>query len=100
MEYFVGWVACILIGVLIGRTRGRGEFGGLVSALLGRLGWLIVLLCGDSRAKCPACFSAIPDKRATRCRSCGAEFVAPVESEHIAWAANKKAQHEADVAAM
>jgi hypothetical protein len=55
MEYFIGWVLCVLIGALIGKYKGRVDSGVIWSALLGPIGWLIVALQQDLRQKCPEC---------------------------------------------
>jgi hypothetical protein len=41
MEYVFGWVLCILIGALIGKSKGKTESGACWAALLGPIGWLI-----------------------------------------------------------
>ena len=54
MEYFVAWIACVLIGALIGKYKGRADSGVLWSALLGPIGWIIVALMGGSPSEVPA----------------------------------------------
>src|SRR5271170_1922106 len=70
MEYFVGWIACILIGALIGKCKGRADSGLVWSALLGPIGWLIVALMDDLRPVCSECGGVIVDG-ARKCKHCG-----------------------------
>lgn len=71
--YFIFWaIVCGAIGGLIDASRnnvGNGIFWG---AVLGPVGWVLVLFL-DKRSKCPACQSPVPDK-AMRCGQCGFEF--------------------------
>src|SRR5579862_1500057 len=83
MEYLIVWIACIVIGALIGSTRGRAEFGGICSAILGPLGWIIVLCfprVAEAGLQCPACLGVVPEG-ATRCMHCAVEFPGPRLSE-------------------
>lgn len=70
MELFSAWIISMLIGALIGRWRGRSEFGLIISALLGPLGWLITACMKDRRPTCPECRGVvIPGAR--KCQNCG-----------------------------
>ena len=63
------------VGVLVGAFRGRASEGGAWGALLGPVGWLVVLLRPDLRRRCPACLGPVPVD-ASRCRHCGGALVA------------------------
>ena len=58
-----------IIGYLIGRTRGR-ERDGFALGLLWPIGWVIIFLLPDKRAKCPECGGTIVPG-ANRCKNCG-----------------------------
>lgn len=60
------------VGGVIGGTRNNVGSGIVWGALLGPIGWILVLFM-DARAKCPECRGPIPDG-AIRCQHCGAEF--------------------------
>jgi hypothetical protein len=64
-----GMLLSALAGAVIGKFRGRAFVGGLVGLLLGPVGWLLILLGPDHRAKCPECRGVI-DPRAKRCPHC------------------------------
>ena len=75
------YVACLiaapvfgaLIGLAIGLGRGRAAFGFFAGALLGPLGWLIIIVLPRRGRKCPFCLGIIP-QAATRCQHCAAEL--------------------------
>jgi DNA-directed RNA polymerase subunit M/transcription elongation factor TFIIS len=70
MEFFVVWVVCILVGALIGKSKGRADSGAIWSAVLGPIGWLIVALQEDLGQKCPECGgTVVPGAR--KCKHCG-----------------------------
>jgi hypothetical protein len=68
-------IICGGIGGLIGASRNNVGSGVFWGAVLGPIGWIIVLFL-DQRAKCPACQNPIPDK-ALRCGQCGFDFLPP-----------------------
>src|SRR6266403_2493019 len=70
MEYFIGWIACILVGALIGKYRGRLDSGVIWAALLGPIGWLVVALMEDMRPKCIECGGVVV-QGARKCLHCG-----------------------------
>ena len=79
-----GWCVSAVIGYLIGNSFGRGGSGLGLGLLLGPLGWLVVLLLKDPRARCPLCQGALPSAGVARCRHCGGDLrprpVVPVGS--------------------
>jgi hypothetical protein len=85
MEYFVGWIACVLIGALIGKYKGRADSGVLWSALLGPIGWIVVALMEDLRPKCPHCRGVIP-AGARKCMHCGENLVVASGLTESDWA--------------
>jgi hypothetical protein len=74
MEYFIGWLACVLVGALIGKYKGRVDSGIVWSALLGPIGWLFVALMEDLRAKCPHCLGVVVEG-ARKCMHCGEDLL-------------------------
>jgi len=69
---FFWMIICAVIGGLIGSTRNNVASGVIWGALLGPIGWLLVLFL-DNRAKCPECRGPLPED-AKRCQHCGADF--------------------------
>lgn len=55
MEVPVVLAVCVRVGRLIGSVRGRANLGGLLGLLLGPIGWVLVLILPDARAKCREC---------------------------------------------
>ena len=75
-----GWalaitVACAAAGALIGLARGRWLAGLLWGAVLGPIGWLVILLTRPNRVECPACSRGNPPAART-CRHCGVNLQA------------------------
>ena len=69
---FFWMIICAVIGGLIGATRNNVGSGVVWGALLGPIGWILVLFL-DNRAKCPECRGPIP-AGAKRCQHCGTNF--------------------------
>ena len=67
-----GSIVSAIIGGLIGATRNNAGSGIVWGALLGPIGWILVLFL-DQRTKCPECRGPVP-KGANRCLHCGFEF--------------------------
>jgi len=63
-----------LIGGCIAHSRGRTTLGFLLGFLLGPIGWLLVLLAKDQRAKCPHCQGVLPAKSVTKCMHCASDL--------------------------
>jgi len=79
----------LIIGAIIGASKGRAV-GGMVWTLLfgaigcvfldvfglflGPIGWLIVFLSNDNRDKCPKCGSVV-NEGAIVCKNCGSRLV-------------------------
>lgn len=73
MEYFIGWVLIGgFVGALIGQTKGRTGDGFLLGALLGIIGWILILAGPDKRNKCPQCRGPVP-QGAAKCMHCGSD---------------------------
>lgn len=74
VEIILGMILSALLGAFIGNQRNRTAAGMILSLFLGPIGWLVILLGPDYRAKCPECKGVIePDAR--RCKYCGVEFI-------------------------
>lgn len=71
--YFYSLPISLLIGAIIGASRGR-IVAGMLWAFLGPIGWLIMFLSEDKREKCPKCGSVVNDN-AFICKSCGNRLV-------------------------
>jgi len=89
---FLFWVAVnLLVGALIGKSKGRLSAGILWSLLLGPIGWLIVAVGPNTKPKCPYCKDTIIPG-AVKCRNCGSELksgeVEPVSKPKIDRAAS------------
>ena len=76
MELLFGWVFIVLIGALIGKSKGRVGSGIIWSFLLGPIGWLIVALQQDLRQKCPECGGVVV-LGARKCKNCGSVIAPP-----------------------
>jgi uncharacterized membrane protein YeaQ/YmgE (transglycosylase-associated protein family) len=59
-----------LVGALAGRVRGRVGFGAVLGLLAGPIGWLIVLVMADARARCGECGGVVM-AGARKCMHCG-----------------------------
>jgi hypothetical protein len=66
-----------LVGLALGKARQQHPAKCfLVGALLGPLGWLLVLVSKPDRSftrECPACLSQVP-RAASACRNCGRDL--------------------------
>jgi hypothetical protein len=68
--YIFFWVIVgAAVGGVIGASRNNAVSGVVWGALLGPIGWILVLFM-DARAKCPECRGSLPDG-ALRCQHCG-----------------------------
>jgi hypothetical protein len=63
------------IGAAIGARKNRTAFGLLVGAIVGPLGWLVVLVMPSNFPKCPACKGDVI-AGATKCKNCGSDLPA------------------------
>lgn len=73
MGFLFIWIVVALIGYAIGKSKGRPGAGFVWGLLLGPIGWLVILVAGDFRRKCPECLGAVPDG-ARRCGHCGVDL--------------------------
>lgn len=74
LGYLLVWSVLAVVGSLIAlAVNGRILAGAVLGALLGPIGWLIVLFLQDIRAKCPKCRGIVP-LDAELCRHCGASL--------------------------
>lgn len=69
----IGAVIPGLIGGVLGEKKGQPVGGFLFGYILGPIGWLIVVLSKDLRAKCPHCFGTV-DRQATKCMHCASDL--------------------------
>jgi hypothetical protein len=68
------WVPVgLLIGALVGQTKGRTGAGAVLGLLLGPIGWLAVALGPSMKPKCPLCGGIIV-QGAIRCKNCGGDI--------------------------
>lgn len=75
MEILIICLIFGLVGFLLGKTKGKEGVGFLLGILLGPIGWIVVLLLGGSRHKCPKCQGSLPSESVTRCMHCGAALL-------------------------
>ena len=80
MEILIIILLMPLIGLLIGKNKGRGCEGFFFGLLLGPIGWVITALLGDESPKCPECLGVV-NKKAKRCKNCGADLTNNIEGE-------------------
>jgi hypothetical protein len=74
------WISCAIIGIFVGRSRGRSAYEGcLMGLFLGPIGLLMMAIGPDYSPSCPYCKGTIIDG-ATRCKNCGQ--LLPLEAEH------------------
>lgn len=59
MEFLLFWLACAVLGSMIGSAKGAGFSGFVLGLLLGPIGVLIVLVSNGNRRKCPLCAERI-----------------------------------------
>lgn len=67
-------VGAVTGGMLGKALRNRPIEGCFLGLLLGFFGWGVILLLPDKWHQCPACFAALPDRRARRCSRCGSDL--------------------------
>jgi len=58
------------VGYIIGSQRGRAGEGAIMGAVLGIIGWFLLLAGPDGRPKCRSCKGTVPEG-ATKCMHCG-----------------------------
>lgn len=75
----------LIIGAIIGKTKGRVGDGMIFAVLLGPIGWLIVLVGKDHRRKCPFCAEAV-QQEAVVCPHCQKNISG---DEYKKWAAKR-----------
>jgi hypothetical protein len=76
--FLICWGMVIVIGALLGMTKGRIVEGALLAAVLGVIDWIITLVAfRDIRPRCPACMTLLP-VGARRCFACQENLPAPV----------------------
>jgi len=82
LELVIWIVVGGLVGVLCGTARGRVNEGFLFGALLGPIGWLLILVGPDKRPKCSECGGVVvPGAR--KCMHCGSEIGGYVGSSTV-----------------
>ena len=75
--------ACAAVGALIGLARGRWLAGLVWGAVLGPIGWLVIVLARPNLVECPACSRGnLPNARA--CRHCGVNLRAAARASQRA----------------
>lgn len=63
-------IACALIGALLGVAKGRWLAGLVWGAVLGPIGWIVIVLSKTGFAECPECSRGnMPNAKV--CRHCG-----------------------------
>jgi hypothetical protein len=83
----------LVIGAALGKTKGRIGAGMFLSALLGPIGWLVILIGPDYRRKCPFCAETIKPE-AIVCPHCQREV--SVEGYRI-WSEKRYAKRLANI---
>lgn len=76
------WAVMGLVGFVLGNTKGRGLFGFCLGALLGPIGWILVLCFSNTDAECPFCKKAV-DERATICAYCRSSIAPELPAVHL-----------------
>jgi len=76
-------VVCAAVGALIGLARGRWLAGLGWGAVLGPIGWLVMLLSRSGFVECPACSRGNPPA-ARACRHCGVNLQAAARASERA----------------
>lgn len=74
--FWIFWLAIsvnALVGLLLGRERGRPGDGAAFGVLLGPLGWIVACFLSDLRWRCPECRREIP-RGAFVCCHCHLRF--------------------------
>jgi hypothetical protein len=84
LPYILGSLASGMIGGLIGARRKQVVSGVVWGALLGPVGWIIVVLLPHRGARCPACGGVLGKDGATKCMHCATDLPRPVVSEPAA----------------
>jgi hypothetical protein len=84
METALAFALCYVVvgagvGLAIADVRGIKVGGAVLGAVLGPIGWLI-LLCLETRPRCPACLGRV-NVGARQCCHCAAELPAPPPPE-------------------
>ena len=70
---FILWIACGVIGAMIGSGKGEAFSSGCLGLLLGPIGIIIALVSSGNRIKCPLCKGVIP-KDAAICMHCRSDL--------------------------
>jgi hypothetical protein len=92
--FLIFWLPISLVlGAIVGKARGRVGAGMFLSALLGPIGWLVILIGPDYRRKCPFCAETIKPE-AIICPHCQREV--SVE-EYRTWSAKRYAKRLANI---
>ncbi len=83
----VGIPVSAAIGAFCGSFKRNSLYGFLLGALIGPLGWIVVLLLPTKGPLCPSCKAAY-NPGATRCCHCGSEIIRspgpqPIRSETV-----------------
>jgi hypothetical protein len=81
LPYILGSVASGMIGGLIGARRKQVVSGVVWGALLGPVGWIIVILLPHRGARCPACGGVLGMDGATKCMHCAVDLPQPVSGK-------------------
>ena len=72
--YTLSWILLgAAIGAALGKQKGRQEAGMIWGALLGPIGWVVILAGPDMGPKCSACMGSVVEG-ASKCRHCGSDL--------------------------
>jgi len=96
-----GWVACALLGAIVGSAKQSSGAGFVLGLLFGPLG-VIAAFAMDGRRQCPACAARL-NQGARKCAACGAVlpegfFASPRGSSGLQMQTDDDVRTEAEIA--
>lgn len=74
------WIACGLVGAMIGGKKGEAGFGFLLGIFLGPIGLLLIFFSKGNQKTCPFCKGTIHPE-AVRCNHCQKDLPPQIKTE-------------------